>query len=95
MEELKALMFCATVPFLVTDYLPDFIKRVTAHKYLYYIGAILLTALSYKPLSCPVCLSIWIAIIITLTINQNFILYIGCAPICVEAIERHLKLFKL
>ena len=95
MEELKELIFCATVPFLVTDYLPDFIKRVTAHKYLYYIGAILLTALSYKPLSCPVCLSIWIAIIITLTINQNFILYIGCAPICVEAIERHLKLFKL
>ena len=95
MEELKALIFCATFPFLVTDYLPDFIKRVTAHKYLYYIGAILLTALSYKPLSCPVCLSIWIAIIITLTINQNFILYIGACPILTEAIERHLKLFKL
>ena len=111
MEDLKTLVFCATAPFLVSDYLPDFIKRVTAHKYLYYIGAILLTALSYKPLSCPVCLSIWIAVAITLTINSNFILYIGACPILVEGIsaelrpelcrylvegiERHLKLFKL
>jgi len=95
MEDLKALMFCCTVPFLVSDYLPGFIKTITAHKYLYYVGAVLLTILSYKPFSCPVCLSIWMAIFITLTINSNFILYIGAAPVLTEAVERHLKLFKL
>jgi hypothetical protein len=95
MEVLKALIFCSTVPFLIADYLPSFIKKVTAHKYLYYIGAILLTALSYKPFSCATCLSIWLAVAYTLTLNQNFILYIGCVPILTEAIERHLKLFKL
>jgi hypothetical protein len=95
MEDLKALMFCCTVPFLVTDYLPSIIKTITAHKYLYYVGAVLLTILSYKPFSCPVCLSIWMAIFITLTINSNFILYIGAAPVLTEAVERHLKLFKL
>lgn len=43
-----------------------------------------------KPLSCPVCMSIWMGVVFCI-IEPNFVFYVPVSPILSEGISRHLK----
>ena len=86
MEEFMTAFLIACSSFLVSEYLLNMLEYFKLGKLYYYLDR--------KPFNCPMCLSIWIAIAYTLTIDLEFIYYIAVTPIFAEGISRHLLEYK-
>jgi hypothetical protein len=87
MESLLTSLLIAASSFLVSDYLPSFLKSLKLNK--------IRKLLNRKPFTCPYCLSIWIAITYAGLFDFSFFLYIGIVPVITEGISRHLLEMRL